>query len=233
LVVAFPSISASPSRRLPPAPRSAIHHTFPLCRDHLTPLGVVTRPPPLVAHLSFDLVGCCIARHPSLSYGWLLRVVSSCCCLLWAYASCLSFVTALGIVHCREMMTIFLIVVVHSREVLTVLINHDVYRRAVGKRYTPSSGTMLHGAHVHQVACRLLLAVDVIVVKPKKTDGHRRWLMGRRRRHTQPEVGCSAQEFPPLFFFQNYLAGTRTHKTQKFGWCDGKTAHPKSRLTDL
>jgi len=53
LVVAFPSASASPSRRLCPTPRSTIHHTSPLCRAHLTRLVVMTRPPPLVAHLSF------------------------------------------------------------------------------------------------------------------------------------------------------------------------------------
>jgi len=89
------------------------------------------------------LVGCCIAQRPSLSYGWLLCVVSSRCCLLWAYDSRLSFVTALGVIHRREMMTIFLIVVVHSREALAVLVDRDVYRRAVGKRYMPGSGTML------------------------------------------------------------------------------------------
>ena len=51
--------------------------------------------------------------------------------------------TALGIIHRREMMTIFLIMVVHSREALAALVDHDVYCRAVGKRYTPGSGTML------------------------------------------------------------------------------------------
>jgi hypothetical protein len=52
-------------------------------------------------------------------------------------------VTVLGVVHRREMMTIFLIVVVHSREALAVLVDHDVYCRANEKRYTPGSGTML------------------------------------------------------------------------------------------
>ena len=127
------------------------------------------------------LVGCCIAQRPSLSNGWLLCVVSSRCCLLWAYASCLSFVTALGIVHHREMMTIFLIVVVHSREALAILVDHDVYHRTVEKQYSPGSGTMLHVAHVHQGARRLLA-----VVEPEETDGHHRQLKGRRRRRTQP-----------------------------------------------
>ena len=71
--------------------------------------------------------------------------------------------TALGIVHHREMMTIFLIVVVHSREALAVLVDHDVYHRTVEKQYSPGSGTMLHVAHVHQVACHLLLTIDVML----------------------------------------------------------------------
>ena len=69
--------------------------------------------------------------------------VVSCCYLLWFYASRLSFVTALSVVYRRKMMTIFLIVVVLFHEALAVLIDHDVYRRAVGKRYKPGSGTML------------------------------------------------------------------------------------------
>ena len=59
--------------------------------------------------------------------------MSSRCCLLWAYTSCLSFVTALGVIHRREMMTIFLIVVVHSREALAILVDHDVYSQSIGK----------------------------------------------------------------------------------------------------
>ena len=79
LVVAFPSTAASPSCRLRPAPRPAIHHASPLCRAHLTQLVVVTRPPPLVAHLSFGWLlhcpapqpctdGCCVSCHHAAAF---------------------------------------------------------------------------------------------------------------------------------------------------------------------
>ena len=108
--------------------------------------------------------GCCV---------WCSR-----CCLLGAYASHISIVRALGIVHRREMTTIFFIVVAHAREALAVLVDHDVYGRAVGKRYTPGSGTMLPTSTRWRIAsCRR---------EPEETDGRRRQLKGRRRRCTQP-----------------------------------------------
>ena len=77
LVVAFPSASASPSCCLCPAPRSAIHHASPLRRaHHLTRLVVVTRPPPLVAHLSFDWLLHCPVPQPILRTVVVFRVIT-------------------------------------------------------------------------------------------------------------------------------------------------------------
>ena len=77
LVVAFPSTSASPSRRLRPAPRSAIHHTTsPLRHTHLTRLVVVTKSPPLVAHLSFCWLLHCPAPQPIVRMVVVGRVIT-------------------------------------------------------------------------------------------------------------------------------------------------------------
>jgi len=77
LVVAFPSTSASPSCRLRPAPWSAIHHTTsPFRRAHLTWLVVVTKPPPLVAHLSFCWLLHCPAPQPIVRMVVVGRVIT-------------------------------------------------------------------------------------------------------------------------------------------------------------